>query len=284
MEIDCPFDRLPTLPYRNANVFALSAETMWVLGGRDDLEFIESYLPRMASFAVHGKLPGAYGPRIRDWKGIDQLSAIRNTILKDIDSRRAQITLFSPACDHNPDSPDVPCTTALVFTARDGKLDLLVFSRSMDIMWGSAINFYEWTTLQEAMAFWLKLDIGRYTHVAASLHLYKQFIPRVNRILGAEIPSEPKPSSARFDLQWEMLPQALMEYFRFEHECRNGGGTAPRDMGSQWLSEQMMLVHSYWLMKLSGDFLSAKAAIEPLKKTAIYDLALEHLLYLEKNG
>src|SRR5262245_43125159 len=51
---------------RKANVFAQIAETMWVLKGRDDIEWLSAYLPRAVDYSDDGiSWRGAYGPRIR---------------------------------------------------------------------------------------------------------------------------------------------------------------------------------------------------------------------------
>lgn len=45
-KIQYPTERFLVLPYRNNNVFAQVAETLWVLSGRNDLAFLNHYLPR----------------------------------------------------------------------------------------------------------------------------------------------------------------------------------------------------------------------------------------------
>ena len=49
---------------RKANVFAQIAETMWVLSGRNDVEWLSAYLPRAKDFSDDGKTwRGGYGCR-----------------------------------------------------------------------------------------------------------------------------------------------------------------------------------------------------------------------------
>ncbi len=54
LSLRSPRRRFPRIRHRNANVFALFAETLWVLAGRDDLAFIQGYLPRMADYSDDG--------------------------------------------------------------------------------------------------------------------------------------------------------------------------------------------------------------------------------------
>ena len=62
-----PTERVLVLPERRNNPFAALAETMWVLGGRDDLAYLTRYLPRAGDFSDDGETwRGAYGPRLRN--------------------------------------------------------------------------------------------------------------------------------------------------------------------------------------------------------------------------
>lgn len=69
MVIENPLQRVLLAPGRGHNPFAALAETMWVLAGRNDLEFLGRYLPRAGDFSDDGKTwRGGYGPRLRAWE------------------------------------------------------------------------------------------------------------------------------------------------------------------------------------------------------------------------
>src|SRR4051812_6620111 len=73
-----PVERCIVLPHRLASIAACVAETVWVVSGRDDIDFLTKYLPRAAQFSENGSTwSGAYGPRLRNWSGIDQLAEVR---------------------------------------------------------------------------------------------------------------------------------------------------------------------------------------------------------------
>jgi len=61
-----PRDRLVYIPERRANIVFCFAEALWYLQGRDDLEMIAYYAPRLARFSADGRtLTGsAYGPKL----------------------------------------------------------------------------------------------------------------------------------------------------------------------------------------------------------------------------
>jgi thymidylate synthase len=64
--IKYPRRREILVPNRGANVFAQIAETMWVLAGRNDVEWLSAYLPRAKDYSDDGETWRAgYGTRIR---------------------------------------------------------------------------------------------------------------------------------------------------------------------------------------------------------------------------
>lgn len=109
MEIQNPCDRIICMPHRNNNIFATIAETLWVLGGRNDIAFLSRYLPRAADFSDDGLVWRAgYGARLRNWHKVDQIFQNIELLNEDKTSRRAVMSIFDPAEDFV-DSKDVPC-------------------------------------------------------------------------------------------------------------------------------------------------------------------------------
>jgi len=282
MVLSNPRARFPRLKGRNANIFALFAETLWVLAGRNDLSFIQAYLPRMAAFSEDGNsLSGGYGPRIRNWKGVDQLKSVASTLRHDANSRRATISLFDPARDHEQTQKDIPCTSVLQFTNNSGALDLTVYSRSMDILWGSAINFFEWTIFQEAVALWLNMPLGMYNHVAGSLHIYGEYFAR-----GRRFAQEPEPSAlpvTSFDIALDVLDASCEDYFRIESLYRGGLCKSSLVSNSAWLFEAAELSRAFWLAKNTRDFDAARTVVGGLPSTEATAMASEQIDFMERS-
>ena len=83
-ELSNPQDKVALIEGRKANIFATLAETLWVLGGRNDLDFISHYVPRMEDFSDPNRvLYGGYGPRIQKWHSVNQLEQIYLILKKD---------------------------------------------------------------------------------------------------------------------------------------------------------------------------------------------------------
>jgi thymidylate synthase len=95
------------------------------LSGDDKVATISPYNGRIADFSDDGmKFFGAYGPKI-----IAQLPFILDKLRKDPMSRQAGLTIWR---ESRRSPKDVPCTVAMFFSVRDGKLNNHVFMRSSD--------------------------------------------------------------------------------------------------------------------------------------------------------
>ncbi|KKK69611.1 hypothetical protein LCGC14_2932290, partial [marine sediment metagenome] len=102
-------------------------------------------------------------------------------------TRRAIIGLLDPVDDHyNFTAKDYPCTQYLHFIVRNGCLDLDIHIRSNDILWGlTGVNIFEFTVFQELVASMVNIPIGKYFHIADSLHYYTDYQQRMDNILQA---------------------------------------------------------------------------------------------------
>ena len=182
--LEMPLERCIILPGRSNSVFAAIAETVWVLAGRDDIAFLEPYLPRAADYSDDGLAWRAgYGPRIRRWGGVDPVRELTAMLRDDPNTRRAVTSIFDPGRDFVA-SKDIPCTNWMHFLLRDGRLLMNVVIRSNDVMWGfSGINTFEWSVLHELLANWVGSEVGEATFFSSSFHLYQRHYQRGRHVL-----------------------------------------------------------------------------------------------------
>ncbi|WHP18933.1 thymidylate synthase [Cellulomonas sp. ES6] len=227
VNVEAPLERFVFAPGRNNNPFAAIAESMWVIAGRNDLAYLTPYLRRAPNFSDDGGVTwrAGYGPRLRNWGGVDQLAAVRHELHRSPMSRRAAISLFDPSQDFQ-DSRDIPCNNWLHFLSRNGRLDLSVAARSTDVWWGfSGINAFEWSVLLEMMARWLDLEPGVLTFFTSSLHLYEKHLSRARNVLstaGPDISSYVGRSMFRYDTEWTEAGAALSQWMDLEEHLRTG--------------------------------------------------------------
>jgi len=177
--------RRPVLtdPRRKLSYTGMAAEAFWILSGWSALVEIEPYLPRMRNFSDDGvTLAGAYGPRIHQ-----QLDYVVKKLLDDPDTRQAVLTLW----DRNPGpSKDYPCTVAMDFKLRGGKLNLHVFMRSSDAWLGVPYDVFSFSMVAHLVCCRLNqhrataapdqalspnyVEPGTLYLTAASSHLYEE--------------------------------------------------------------------------------------------------------------
>lgn len=178
--IDNPRQRW--IPFRNPPIsisFAL-AEVIWILNGSNNADIINFWNPALKQFAGNSNhYHGAYGYRIRKRYGIDQLERAYNALRSNPENRQTVMLIWNPEDDlpdisGKPADADIPCNICSLLKVRNSKLEWMQIVRSNDIFLGVPYNFIQFTTLQEILAGWLGLELGSYSQLSDSLHLYKK--------------------------------------------------------------------------------------------------------------
>jgi thymidylate synthase len=181
LELTNPRARLSRTETRG-KPYSCLGELCWYLAKTNDVSFIEYYIRQYKEYAEEGKIYGGYGPRLFEWRGLNQVDNIIKMLRAKPSSRQAVIQLFD-APDLLTTHNDTPCTCTLQFMIRDGKLCLLVNMRSNDIVWGMPHDFFCFTMLQEILARSLGVELGTYKHAVGSLHIYKETVNAVERFM-----------------------------------------------------------------------------------------------------
>lgn len=179
-----PRERVVFWAERDANPFFHFMEGLWMLAGRNDVAWLSRFNSRMKTFSDNGiTFHGAYGYRWRkhftNESAIgevitDQLPVIAKTLRENKDDRRCVLGIWDPRSDLGKKTKDVPCNLAVHFSVSVyGQLDMTVFNRSNDIIWGCyGANAVHFSMLQEVMAAWIGVEVGRYWQVSDNWHGY----------------------------------------------------------------------------------------------------------------
>lgn len=174
--------KLLTMPrLRKGNYTFQLAEVLWMLRGSNDLKEISHYNKNWENFEDSdepGILNGAYGDRLRNWNDVDQFNEVYKKLKQDPFSRQASMVIFDPERDNlihsnGSYSKDIPCTNYFNFQIRDGKLNMYTVMRSNDLHKGAIYDIPNFIIFQHILAGWLEVEVGKYTHTAASLHIYE---------------------------------------------------------------------------------------------------------------
>jgi thymidylate synthase len=190
-----PRERVLFYPQRDANPFFHLFEALWMLGGRNDVEFVARYNKRMAEYSDDGQtFNGAYGYRWRSHFGYDQLEVAIHRLKTYPNDRRTVVAMWDPGhrddytyamvegdlTDIN-DTKDLPCNTHIYFKVRDGALNMTVCCRSNDIIWGAyGANAVHFSILQEYVAARVGVRVGTYTQLSDSYHAYTAVLAKLD--------------------------------------------------------------------------------------------------------
>ena len=191
--LEDPTSCLYTNPVRSSQFKYIAAEFLWYFMGRDDVEWISKY----AKFWEHiqnpdGTVNSSYGNLLftkKNEHGLAQYEWALQSLIKDKDTRQA-VLHFNLPVHQSFDNKDFVCTMYGIFQIRDNKLNFTVHMRSNDAILGLPTDIAFFATLQMQMLKHLKemyptLELGTYTHIANSLHIYERHFDIVEKMLKA---------------------------------------------------------------------------------------------------
>lgn len=195
-----PNQRVIFWPTRDANPFFHFMEGLWMLAGRNDVAWISQFSSNIAQFSDDEKtFHGAYGYRwinhflANEDDGettiLNQLEIIANMLKANPRERRCVLQMWDASEDLGRVGRDVPCNTQIYFKlSHDNKLDMTVTNRSNDLIWGAyGANAVHMSMLQEVMAAWIGVPIGRYWQVSNDWHAYVDVFEKHKDVIGAAV-------------------------------------------------------------------------------------------------
>lgn len=169
-----PMEKVNFCHVRDANPYFHFFESLWMLAGRQDVATVAHFVPRMADYSDDNVVFNApYGYRIRQHWGQDQLKEVITHLQQEPQSRQAVVQIWDPR-DLNKNTKDRACNMQLVFRIVEGSLNMTIFNRSNDAIWGgvSGANITNLPIFQEYVASYLNLPVGKVYVVSNNLHVY----------------------------------------------------------------------------------------------------------------
>jgi len=239
---------------RKYNFIHAIAETVWMLSGNKDLDFLEKFLPQCRAFSDDGlHWRSCYGPRIRNWVGrndnnycrkgepeemvLDQWKNAIEELQTRPDSRQAIVQIWDPCvCGDfrgREKVLDRACNRSVDFKLRDNKLSIFIENRSNDVYWGlSSINLVEFSIMLQLTASVLGCELGHQQHDSRSLHVYNRHFDKIEELLtDKELLEDFSISNTEGDsCNFEKLPNFAtlsdildLTYKNIEHATKNPG-------------------------------------------------------------
>jgi thymidylate synthase len=196
-------------------------EVIGLINGRRDSHYLNYFNPALPRFAGDtSEYHGAYGHRLRSNFGFDQIHRAFLTLQSNPESRQVVLEMWDAAIDFpssngTPAAPDIPCNICSLLKIRNGRLYWTQLARSNDLFRGVPYNFVQFTSLQEIIAGWLGCQLGSYTHISDSLHLYDDTLEHAYSSADLVVPRNLDLLSLRkpeADLCWGELNRRLEEF------------------------------------------------------------------------
>jgi len=189
--VEDPRSCLYTNPARSSQMKYIAAELVWYYLGRNDVAFISKWAKFWEQIQNDdGTANSAYGNlifRMKNQHGFSQYQWAMQSLIKDPYTRQA-IMHFNMPIHQYFGNKDFVCTMNVNVHIRDNKLHLKLNIRSNDAVWGTPTDAAFFCSLQMQMLNHLRtvypdLELGTYTHVADSYHVYDRHYELVNKML-----------------------------------------------------------------------------------------------------
>lgn len=213
-----PWERVVLWPERDANPFFHVYESLWMLAGRNDVEGPARYARQMREYSDDGvTFHGAYGHRWRKHFGKDQLADVIWKLQRNSDDRRAVVQMWDAERDLGRQGRDVPCNVSATFQVNDrGELDLVVFCRSNDVIWGCyGANAVHFSFLLEFVSSSTGYPMGTYTQISVNWHAYDNDLYRRVSVLADRV-DDPNPYSRQDELTSEHVGRWDHRHVRYD--------------------------------------------------------------------
>ena len=177
--IEDPNSSLIYIPGRNFSLVHAIHASFLIFCDDNHVKVAGYFNKNIAQFSDDGKtLHGSYGHRIAT-----KMQGVLDKLKEDHDTRQALLTIHR-VDDSIVETKDPPCTITLQFTIRDEKLNMHVYMRSNDIVWGTPYDVFVFTTIQKVFANTLGIPVGKYYHTATSLHMYERDFEKCREYVG----------------------------------------------------------------------------------------------------
>jgi thymidylate synthase len=185
---------LYTNPARSSQMKYIAAELVWYYLGRNDVAFISKWAKFWEQIQNDdGTANSAYGNlifKMKNQHGLSQYQWAIQSLIKDPYTRQAVMHFNMPIHQYF-GNKDFVCTMNVNVHIRENKLHLKLNIRSNDAVWGTPTDAAFFCSLQMQMLNHLRevyptLELGTYTHVADSYHVYDRHYDLVNKMLENE--------------------------------------------------------------------------------------------------
>jgi thymidylate synthase len=201
LEISDPAKCLYLNKARGSQKKYIAAELLWYYMGRNDVKFISKWAKFWETIQnSDGTANSAYGNLIfktTNQHGFSQYQWAMQSLIADRNTRQAIMHFNAPVHQYT-GNKDFVCTMYANCHIRNNRFYMTVFMRSNDAIWGTPTDVAFFCSLQMQMLSQLKqfypdLELGTYTHVANSYHVYDRHYDLCGQMLESDFIPEALP-------------------------------------------------------------------------------------------
>jgi len=177
--IEYPEERVIATPQRKFNKEYADYEWEWYLKGDRNANEISERAKIWKLMMVPdtgGEVNSNYG---YFWNYNDQLDRVITDLKKNKETRRA-ILVHYDLNELDRYQFDTPCNDVLNFYVREGFLDLTVFARSIDLVYGFCNDQYTFSKLMELVAKETGYKVGEMHWFVTNIHIYPRHYNMLN--------------------------------------------------------------------------------------------------------
>lgn len=194
LQIEDPTQCLYSNDARGSQLKYIAAEFLWYYMGRNDVDFIAKWAKFWETIQnSDGTANSAYGNLIFKEKNQYDLTQYQwaiQSLMNDSNTRQAVMHFNKPSHQYF-SNKDFVCTMYANLHIRNNKLYMSVFMRSNDAVWGTPTDVAFFCSLQMQIhshlkQFYPELELGSYTHIANSYHVYDRHYDLAQRMMNSE--------------------------------------------------------------------------------------------------
>ena len=174
----------PLLTTKKIHLKSIIYELLWFLKGDTNVTWLNQHgVTIWDEWAdINGNLGPIYGHQWRSWptadgRGIDQITALVNSLKNQPDSRRHIVSAWNVGEIENMALP--PCHALFQFYVANKKLSCQLYQRSADLFLGVPFNIASYALLTLMLAQVCGLQPGEFIHTFGDAHIYTNHIEQV---------------------------------------------------------------------------------------------------------
>lgn len=214
LSLDLMLDGFPSLTLRNSYPKSALNELQWLLTGQGDISKIKS--PTMAAIWKEyanpaGVVQFSYYDVWRSYNGVDQLTALVKKINYNPHNRGLVVTMYNPEWLNS----QPPCQASLCFSATDDSLNLTVFARSADAIFGLPSDIQVYAGLLKIISSLTNKLPKRLSFFMVNAHVYSKHIGLASRLINQST-HWPAPQVSIYGVKKDFSFSFQVENYKYE--------------------------------------------------------------------